>query len=136
MRLALLVQVLKLPYVQQNLDRFKADEQRRNFKQSTSMARRKQLLESHVAHSGGGEGDAGLTPKERMARKREQERERRELEMKLAAMSATKNREQASGGTRPWRAAFVPSSLRRTWVAPACGSSDGGSGQPGAPSCP
>ncbi|GFR44592.1 hypothetical protein Agub_g5870 [Astrephomene gubernaculifera] len=86
-------EVFKLPYVQRHLDRFKSEEQRRNLKQSVSMSRRRQLLE---AVPGSAESDAALTPKQRLERKKALDRERRELEMRVAAISANKNREQAA----------------------------------------
>ncbi|KXZ47617.1 hypothetical protein GPECTOR_34g776 [Gonium pectorale] len=86
-------EVFKLSYVQQHLERFKAEEHRRSLKPSTSLARRKQLLD---AAPGGGENDAHLTPRQKVERKKAIDRERRELEMRLAAMSANKNREQAA----------------------------------------
>lgn len=38
--------MFKLQFVQKHLDRFKGEEQRRNLKQSTSISRRKQLLDA------------------------------------------------------------------------------------------
>lgn len=42
--------------------------------------------------------DGNLTPKQKLERKKQVDRERRELEMRVAAMSANKNREQVGGG--------------------------------------
>ncbi|KAG2448901.1 hypothetical protein HYH02_006249 [Chlamydomonas schloesseri] len=91
-----LSEVFKLPYVQKHLDRFKGEEQRRNLKQSTSMSRRKQLLDAQPAMGGYSENDANLTPKQKLERKKQMDRERRELEMRVAAMSANKNRAQVA----------------------------------------
>ncbi|PNH02758.1 Serine/threonine-protein kinase Nek4 [Tetrabaena socialis] len=89
-------EVFKFPYVVQSLARFKAREQRRNLKQSTSISRRKQLLE-HPGVGGHMEGsDAALTPKQKMERKKEADRQKRELELKVAAISVDRNREQVA----------------------------------------
>ncbi|GLC74270.1 hypothetical protein PLESTF_001483200 [Pleodorina starrii] len=93
-------EVFKVPYVQRHLDRFKAEEQRRNMKQSVSLTRRKQLLGAVPSGGGYGESDANLTPKQRMERKKAIEREKEELKMRVAAMSANKNREQAAARKR------------------------------------
>ncbi|KAG2432825.1 hypothetical protein HXX76_008559 [Chlamydomonas incerta] len=90
-----LSEVFKLQFVQKHLDRFKGEEQRRNLKQSTSMSRRKQLLDAQPG-AGYSENDVNLTPKQKLERKKQVDRERRELEMRVAAMSANKNREQVA----------------------------------------
>ncbi len=56
---AVVVQVFKLPYVQRHLDRFKAEEQRRNLKQSTSISRRKQLLDAGALTAAGAGAEVG-----------------------------------------------------------------------------
>ncbi|GIL79309.1 hypothetical protein Vretimale_16509 [Volvox reticuliferus] len=93
-------EVFKMPYMQRHLDRFKAEEQRRNMKQSISLIRRKQLLGAAPGAGTYGENDANLTPKQKMERKKAMEREKEELKMRVAAMSANKNREQAAARKR------------------------------------
>jgi hypothetical protein len=48
------------------------------------------LIPRQLQGAGGGGDDASLTPKERLARKKEAERQRRELELKLATMNMAK----------------------------------------------
>ncbi|GIL57802.1 hypothetical protein Vafri_13045 [Volvox africanus] len=93
-------EVFKMPYMQRHLDRFKAEEQRRNMKQSISLIRRKQLLGAAPCAGAYGENDVKLTPKQKMERKKAMEREKEELKMRVAAMSANKNREQAAARKR------------------------------------
>ncbi|KAL6747220.1 kinase-like domain-containing protein [Haematococcus lacustris] len=91
-----LMQVIAMPYVHQSVQRYRQESQRNLEKQSSTMARRQQLLdktgEAAAAQGlrGGAEEDAALTPKERLARNKERQRQQRELELKLASLNTAK----------------------------------------------
>ncbi|KAJ9532988.1 hypothetical protein QJQ45_018070, partial [Haematococcus lacustris] len=88
--------VIAMPYVHQSVQRYRQESQRNLEKQSSTMARRQQLLdktgEAAAAQGlrGGAEEDAALTPKERLARNKERQRQQRELELKLASLNTAK----------------------------------------------
>jgi hypothetical protein len=75
-----------MPYVAYHLSRYKSSTKRSLQKHSATLARRRLVLE---ATGKGGEDTAlaTLTPKERLARKKELEQQRREVELQVIQSS-------------------------------------------------
>ncbi|GAX79840.1 hypothetical protein CEUSTIGMA_g7280.t1 [Chlamydomonas eustigma] len=91
-----LQQVFQMPYVQEHVQRYHKQEKKRAGRAVQSATRRRQVVEEGRA-MGPPENWETLTPKERMAKKREVEAQKRELELKLAAMNMNKDKMQIAG---------------------------------------
>ncbi|KAF5836953.1 hypothetical protein DUNSADRAFT_5182 [Dunaliella salina] len=96
-----LAQVFQLPYVSDNLHRYRTEFKQHIMKQSSTMAKHRQMLERAANSFKGGEGaqeegTAHLTPKERLRRNKEQQMQRREMELRLAAMDTQGDRAKAA----------------------------------------
>jgi len=95
-----LAQIFQLPYVSDNLHRYRTEFKQHILKQSSTMVKRKQMQEraanSFKAEGAQEEGTAHLTPKERLRRNKEQQMQRREMELRLAAMDTQGDRAKAA----------------------------------------
>ncbi|WIA16498.1 hypothetical protein OEZ85_013178 [Tetradesmus obliquus] len=103
-----LQQVLALPYVQGHMARFNAEERRRIFCKQTSLNGMRGLQPRADAGEGVPAGafegspscestmTSGLTPKQRIALKKEEERRRRQLELQVASMNVNRERQEVA----------------------------------------
>uniref|UniRef100_A0A383WPH6 non-specific serine/threonine protein kinase n=1 Tax=Tetradesmus obliquus TaxID=3088 RepID=A0A383WPH6_TETOB len=103
-----LQQVLALPYVQGHMARFNAEERRRIFCKQTSLNGMRGLQPRADAGEGVPAGafegspscestmPSGLTPKQRIALKKEEERRRRQLELQVASVNVNRERQEVA----------------------------------------
>mmetsp|Transcript_23560 Transcript_23560/g.51706 ORF Transcript_23560/g.51706 Transcript_23560/m.51706 type:complete len:731 (-) Transcript_23560:30-2222(-) len=94
-----LQQIFQMPYVQQHVQRYHMEEKRRVLRTANTMTKKKAMMERTLQEAREAAPDPEydkLTPKEKLARKKELERKKRELELQLATMNMQNDRKAAA----------------------------------------